>query len=125
MNHSILNLKIESIRLLTALMCLSMIAVVNETTAQSVTACTTSTVVNRFGLDGDLYNSTPVSNSDDWFFNASAVDSGLAIIGESATTSPRGISAAAFKSLLQSGVGGMNYSYEQRMAFPYQSVILV
>ncbi|MFM7726673.1 MAG: hypothetical protein ACKO7B_08225, partial [Flavobacteriales bacterium] len=43
----------------------------------------------------------------------------------SAATSPRGISAAAFRSLLQSGVGGMNYSYEQRMAFPYQTVIPV
>ncbi|MFM7217033.1 MAG: hypothetical protein ACKO1U_03335, partial [Bacteroidota bacterium] len=97
-----------------------------ETTyAQSVTACTTSTVVSRFGVDADLYSSTPWANTDDWFTNPLVVDSGIGIIGQSAATSPRGISAAAFRSLLQSGVGGMNYSYEQRMAFPYQTVIPV
>jgi len=98
--------------------------------AQCVTAvCSTATNIGNFGIDGDLYPNTNPGTlfpdlSDDWFSDAAYPGPGIGIIGLTAATSPNGISAMAFKSLIQSGPT-INRTYVQRMAVPPLTPLIV
>ena len=84
--------------------------------AQSL--CTTNSNLTNFGVDGDFYSNTTFSNSDDWF--SATGGTGVGVIGTTAATNSRNVSAATFKAVLQAAgsVTGRNITYEQRMAYP-------
>src|SRR5437016_5529985 len=96
--------------------------------AQSITPCSTAVKIGNFGVDGDFYANTPASigsNDDDWFNSTLYPGPGFGVIGVTAATANPPISAAAFRSIIQSGSGpvGRNYTYVQRMSVPFGTVV--
>ncbi len=92
--------------------------------AQSAVACTTATNVANFGADADLFANTPNPDGDDWFSSPTFPGIGQGIIGLTSATAPRQISAAQFNTLITTVAAAKNSSYEQRMAAPYQTVVI-
>ncbi|MFM7216574.1 MAG: hypothetical protein ACKO1U_00995, partial [Bacteroidota bacterium] len=90
-----------------------------EASAQSYAVCDTIGLPLNFEMDGNLSANTIFSGSDDWFVSPGL---GTGVIGTTAASAmpPLQISAAAFKSILQSAAtpAARNLRYEQRMSVP-------
>lgn len=83
--------------------------------------CSDTVNVGGFELEGNLYSNTLISaQGDDWFLGAGGTHIG--VIGTTAATSPRGISADDFK-LIVSNAATNNQTYLQNMSVPSGTIV--
>jgi hypothetical protein len=88
--------------------------------------CTSPTNIANFGVDGDIKANTPAAvMGDSWFYSNVYPGTGIGVIGTTAATATPAISAATFKSIIQSATSpqGRNRTYAQRMSVPPLSLV--